>query len=62
VIADRNESLWKSFRNFPRVAVRTAAELCAFDVVNGGLIVAESAALDLLAARVGIAAQGGDRA
>jgi large subunit ribosomal protein L4 len=54
VISERNETLWKSFRNFPRVQVRTAAELCAFDVANGGLIIAERAAMDELAARVGM--------
>lgn len=53
VITDRNENLYKSFRNFPRVAVRTAAELCAYDVVNGGTIIAEQGALDHLSARVG---------
>jgi len=58
VIAERQESLFKSFRNFPLVNVRTAAELCAYDVLNGGLIVAESAAMDQLAGRLGIAAEG----
>ena len=53
VITDRNENLYKSFRNFPLVAVRTAAELCTFDVVNGGLFIAEQGAMDALAARVG---------
>ncbi|MGD2016804.1 MAG: 50S ribosomal protein L4 [Planctomycetota bacterium] len=53
VIAERNDNLYKSFRNFPRVEVRTAAELCAYDVVNGGTIIAEQAALDHLSARVG---------
>lgn len=53
VITDRNENLYKSFRNFPRVEVRTAAELCAYDVVNGGTIIAEQGALDHLSARVG---------
>lgn len=55
VITERNETLWKSFRNFPLVHVRIAAELCAFDVVNGGLIIAERAAMDELTARVGLA-------
>ena len=54
VVAERSENLYKSFRNFPRVAVRTADELCTFDVVNGGLIIAERAAMDALAARVGL--------
>ena len=53
VVAQRNDNLWKSFRNFPGVAVRTAGELCALDVVNGGLVVAEGAAMDQLAERVG---------
>ena len=53
VVADRNDNLYKSFRNFPRVEVRTAAELCAYDVVNGGTIIAEQTALDQLSARVG---------
>lgn len=56
VVAERSDNLWKSFRNFPRVSVRTAAELCAYDVVNGGVIIAERAAMDHLAERVGIAA------
>lgn len=53
VVADRNENLYKSFRNFPKVAVRTADELCAYDVANGGIIIAEQGALERLATRVG---------
>ncbi|MFN0241323.1 MAG: 50S ribosomal protein L4 [Planctomycetota bacterium] len=56
VVAQRNDVLWKSCRNFTGVMVRTADELCAHDVVAGGLIVAEKAALDSLAARVGVKA------
>ncbi len=56
VIAERNEAIWKSFRNFPRVSVRTAAELCALDVLNGGLVVAEAAAMGALVERVGATA------
>lgn len=59
VVAERSENLYKSFRNFPRVAVRTADELCTFDVANGGLIIAEREAMDRLAQRVGIT-EGGD--
>ncbi len=58
VIEKPDVNLWKSFRNFPRVNVRTADELCAYDVVNGGLIIAERAALEKLAQRVGVK-QGG---
>jgi large subunit ribosomal protein L4 len=56
VLNAANENVWKSFRNFPRVAVRTAADLCAHDVINGGLIVAESEAMSALAERVGMKA------
>lgn len=58
VVAERDDNLWKSFRNFPGVAVRTAAELCALDVVAGGLVVAEGSAMDQLAVRVGAVAEG----
>jgi large subunit ribosomal protein L4 len=53
VLSERSESVWKSFRNFPGVRVRTAQELCAHDVASGGVIVAEAAALDQLKSRVG---------
>jgi ribosomal protein L4 len=66
VLAERNDSVWKSFRNFPGVAVTTAADLCAHDVVSGGLVIAEKAAMDALATRLGkanttkaVAASGG---
>jgi large subunit ribosomal protein L4 len=53
VIAQPNEMLWKSFRNFPGVSVKTAADVCALDVVAGGLVIAEPSAIDALAQRVG---------
>ena len=59
VVAERDGNLWKSFRNFPRVVVRTAAELCAYDVVSGGTIIAERAAMDQLVGRVGVRTEGG---
>ena len=58
VLASPNVNVWKSFRNFPLVNVRTAHDLCAYDVINGGLVLAESAALEALATRVGIPAGG----
>ncbi len=58
VLAAPNENVWKSFRNFPEVQVRHAVELCAHDVIAGGQIWAESAALEALAARVGVAPAG----
>ena len=59
VLTERDDNVWKSFRNFPGVKVRTADELCAFDVVAGGLIVAQSGAMEALAARVGQADNAG---
>lgn len=53
VLSERSEAVYKSFRNFPGVTVRTADELCAFDVVAGGLMIAEAGVLEKLAARVG---------
>jgi large subunit ribosomal protein L4 len=53
VLAEGNDAVWKSFRNFPGVSVRRAVDLCAHDVVTGGLVVAEEGALDALARRVG---------
>jgi large subunit ribosomal protein L4 len=58
VLSAPDEKVWKSFRNFPGVAVRSARDLCAHDVVAGGLIVAQDGALDALAARVGKPAGG----
>lgn len=57
VVAEPSENVWKSFRNFPGVTVRTAAELCAFDVVAGGTVLAEPAAMDFLARKLGGAAE-----
>lgn len=53
VIEAYDEALWKSFRNFPRVAVRTADEVCAHDLVAGGLVIAQAAALEKLTRRIG---------
>ena len=52
VTPERDDALYKSFRNFPGVIVRTADELCAMDVVAGGLIVADGKALETVGQRV----------
>lgn len=59
VLARPNEAVWKSFRNFPDVTVRTAIDLCAFDVISSRIVLAEVGALDSVAERVGTAAAGG---
>ncbi len=58
VLEAPNENVWKSFRNFEGVTVRTALELCAHDVITTGLVLVETKALDALAQRVGIHAGG----
>jgi large subunit ribosomal protein L4 len=60
VLGEPNEAVWKSFRNFPGVMIRSARDLCAHDVVAGGLVIAEQDAMDQLAERVGsdVAAKG----
>jgi large subunit ribosomal protein L4 len=55
VLREPNNLLWRSFRNFPGILVRTAADVCAHDVVNGGLVITDATALALLAERVGVA-------
>lgn len=54
VLEEAKENVWKSFRNFPGVNVRTAIDLCAHDVVAGGLILVERGAMDALEKRVGL--------
>jgi len=56
VVAAHDEAVWKSFRNFPGVCVRVADDVCAHDLVAGGLVIAQSAAMDKLTQRVGGAA------
>jgi len=52
VLNEANENVYKSFRNFPKVEVRIGADLCAYDVVNGGLVIAESGVLEQVAGRI----------
>lgn len=56
VVEKHDEALWRSFRNFPGVAVRSADDVCAHDLVAGGLVIAQSAAMEKLTQRVGGAA------
>lgn len=58
LLFNADENIWKSFRNFPKVNVRSARTVCAYDVINGGIILAEASALEELKERVGIVAEG----
>ena len=56
VLAEPDTNLWKSFRNFPGVIVRSARDLCAHDVVVSALVICEAQAMDQLTERVGATA------
>lgn len=56
VLAKADVNIYKSFRNFPGVQIRVASDVCTFDLVAGGLIVAESAALESIQERVSLSA------
>ena len=52
VTADRNENVWKSFRNFPKVSICTAAELNAHSLLAHKWVLAEEGALDVVVGRL----------
>ncbi|MCY2958681.1 MAG: 50S ribosomal protein L4 [Planctomycetota bacterium] len=59
LLGEANMNVWKSFRNFPGVTVKVAADLNARDVINGGTVIAERSALTALINRVGKDKTGG---
>ncbi|RMH02078.1 MAG: 50S ribosomal protein L4 [Planctomycetota bacterium] len=52
VTRGRDEAVWKSFRNFPRVRVVPAAEATAYDLLAHKWLLLQEGALDELAARL----------
>lgn len=56
VLAQHDERIWKSFRNFPGITVRPASDLCAFDVAHSNVVICEPAAFEALGKRVGLMA------
>ncbi len=52
ITAVRDTNLWKSFRNFPRVDVRTADEVNALDLLAHKWVILQEGALDRVVARV----------
>lgn len=46
-------NVWKSFRNFPKVSVRTAREANAYDLLAHKWLVVQTGALEALVARTG---------
>ena len=62
ILSERNENVYKSIRNFPGVVIRLASDLCAYDVVAGGLLIAERTAMDQLAGKFATASTDGGEA
>jgi large subunit ribosomal protein L4 len=52
LLADNNANAWKSFRNFPQVSVRTAADVNAYDLLAHKWTLALEGALDALQGRL----------
>ncbi len=51
LLREHDPVLWLSFRNFPRVSVRPAAEATAYDLLAHRWVLAQEGALDVLQAR-----------
>ncbi len=56
LLTSRDETLWKSFRNFPRTSVKTADEVNAYDLLASKWVLAQEGALDVVLERVGVKA------
>jgi large subunit ribosomal protein L4 len=56
VLTQPDETVWKSFRNFPGITVRPACDLCAFDVASATIVICEPGAFEALGKRVGLVA------
>ena len=54
ILTEPDVTVWKSFRNFPGVVIKPAIDVCAYDVVAGGLLIVEQAAMEALSKRVGL--------
>jgi large subunit ribosomal protein L4 len=54
VTSERNERVYKSFRNFPGIEIRPACDLCAFDVITAAIVICEPGAFEALGKRVGL--------
>jgi large subunit ribosomal protein L4 len=61
VLCEANQNVLKSFRNFPKVNVRLGTDLCAYDLINGGLVIAETGVLEQIATRVSGGKEGAER-
>ncbi len=53
LLNENDANLWKSFRNFPQVSVRTAREANAYDLLAHKWLLVQPGALEALVARTG---------
>ncbi len=53
VTADHNENVWKSFRNFQKVSICSAAEVNAHSLLAHKWVLAEEGALEIIVGRLG---------
>ncbi|HEX9793122.1 MAG TPA: 50S ribosomal protein L4 [Planctomycetota bacterium] len=56
MLSDHDETILKSFRNFPRVTVTTAAQVNAYDLLAHKWVLAQTGALDVVGSRIAAAA------
>ncbi len=52
LLSEHNQNAWKSFRNFPQVSVRTAADCNAYDLLAHKWVLAEEGALGNIMGRL----------
>ncbi len=52
VTTERDQNLWKSFRNFPKVGVRTAAETNSYDLLAHKWVLMQEGAMEIIAGRL----------
>ena len=52
ITAERDSNIWKSFRNFPKVSIRTADEVNAHDLLAHKMVLMQEGALESIIERI----------
>ncbi|MDA0666678.1 MAG: 50S ribosomal protein L4 [Planctomycetota bacterium] len=52
ITAERDSNIWKSFRNFPKVSIRTADEINAHDLLAHKMVLMQEGVLESIISRV----------
>jgi len=52
ITAERDSNIWKSFRNFPKVSIRTADEINAHDLLAHKMVLMQEGVLESIIARI----------